>query len=34
MFRENHRLMAALGLKTRMPDNNCDEGCCCEKLRA
>ena len=31
---KDHRIIAALGLKTRVPDNNCDEGCRCEKLRA
>jgi biotin synthase len=31
---EDHRLMAALGLKTLAPDKKCDEGCRCEKLHA
>ena len=31
---EDHRLMAALGLKTHAPDNKCDEGCLHEKIHA
>ena len=31
---EDHRLMAALGLKALAPDKKCDEGCRCEKLHA
>jgi biotin synthase-like enzyme len=31
---EDHRLMAYLGLRAPEMDQNCGEGCSCEKLRA